>query len=85
MPEIKTSYQKRKITVLNADISFDQMAVLEEALNDKYMDILTKDVDVNVGQSIVDLGQLFGLEISVAAEEADPHLQEVDETYAVEQ
>lgn len=81
MPQPKVSFQNKTVTIPATSITFDQMGMLEEMLNDQVILHTCANTDLVAAQKASDLGLLFGLTIDPNPEDVEPEaLHAAEET-----
>ena len=84
MHNSKVSFQSQTVAFGTLTLSFEMMGHLEKALSDAALAALTDPVQVNQGEQIVMLGDMFGLDINPNAEDAMETVDNGSELYQVE-
>lgn len=80
MPQPKVSFQNKTVTIPETSVTFDQMGILEEMLNDQVILHTCDNIDLVAAQKASDLGKLFGLTIDPNPEDAEPAPLQAAET-----
>lgn len=79
MSQLKVSFQNKTVTIPETSLTFDQMGMLEEMLNDQVILHTCDNANLVAAQKASELGKLFGLTIDPNPEDVEPaNLQSVE-------
>ncbi len=72
MTQPKVSFQNKTVTIPETSLTFDQMGMLEEMLNDQVILHTCDNANLVAAQKASELGKLFGLTIDPNPEDVEP-------------